>query len=184
MRAPVTGQLTSLNAELGEQKAKGFPLGQIDVLDGFKVQAGIDEFYITRINAGQEATFPLGGQEYSLSIRHVYPEVTEGRFRVDLEFVGEAPNDIRRGQTLPLRIALGDLSQALLLERGGFYQTTGGNWVFVVDDGGDTASRRDIRIGRQSPVYFEILDGLSPGEKVVTSAYDNYEEIEKLVLKQ
>lgn len=184
LRAPVSGQLTSLNAEIGEQKSKSQRFGQIDVLDGFKVRAAIDEFYITRINRGQTATFPLGGKEYELSIRHVYPEVSEGRFNVDLEFAGEEPDDIRRGQTLPLRIALGDLSEALLLERGGFYQTTGGNWVFVVDEGGDTASRRDIRTGRQSPEYFEILEGLSPGEQVVTSSYENYEEIEKLVLKR
>ena len=184
LRAPVSGQLTSLNAEIGEQKTKSQRFGQVDVLDGFKVRAGIDEFYITRINRGQAATFPLGGSDYELLIRHVYPEVKEGRFDVDLEFAGEVPADIRRGQTLSLRIALGDLSEALLLERGGFYQTTGGNWVFVVDESGDLASRRDIRTGRQSPEYFEILDGLVPGEQVVTSSYENYEEIDKLVLKR
>lgn len=184
LRAPVTGQLTSLNAEIGEQKTKGERFGQIDVLDGFKVRAGIDEFYITRINKGQTGTFQLAGKEYGLTIRHVYPEVIEGRFNVDLEFTGEEPADIRRGQTLQIRLALGDLSEALLLERGGFYQTTGGNWVFVVDEDGEMASRRSIRTGRQSPEYFEILEGLSPGERVVTSSYENYEEIEKLVLKR
>jgi HlyD family secretion protein len=184
LRAPVTGQLTSLNAEIGEQKSKGQRFGQVDVLDGFKVQAGIDEFYITRISRGQTATFPLGGEEYGLTIRRVYPEVREGRFNVDLEFSGEEPKDIRRGQTLPIRLALGDLSEALLLERGGFYQSTGGNWVFVVDEGGDTASRRPIRTGRQSPEFFEILEGLNPGDQVVTSSYENYEEIERLVLKR
>ncbi len=184
LRAPVTGQLTSLNAEIGEQKTKGQRFGQVDVLDGFKVQAGIDEFYITRINRGQTGTFTLGGEEYALTIRHVYPEVSEGRFNVDLEFVGEEPSNIRRGQTLPIRLALGDLSEALLLERGGFYQTTGGNWVFVVDEGGGTASRRAIRTGRQSPEFFEILEGLVPGERVVTSSYENYEEIDRLVLKR
>ena len=184
LRAPVTGQLTSLNAEIGEQKNKGQRFGQVDLLDGFKVQAGIDEFYITRINRGQTGTFTLGGKEYALTIRHVYPEVLDGRFNVDLEFSGEEPENIRRGQTLPIRLELGDLSEALLLERGGFYQTTGGNWVFVVDEGGDTASRRPIRTGRQSPEFFEILEGLNPGEQVVTSSYENYEEIEKLVLKR
>ena len=184
LRAPVTGQLTSLIAEIGEQKTKGQRFGQVDVLDGFKVRAGIDEFYITRINRGQKGTFPLGGEDFALSIRHVYPEVSEGQFDVDLEFVGQHPENVRRGQTLQIRLELGDLSEALLLERGGFYQTTAGNWVFVVDDGGDTASRRPIRIGRQSPEFFEVLEGLKPGERVVTSAYENYEEIEKLVLKQ
>lgn len=184
LRAPVTGQLTSLNAEIGEQKIKGQRFGQVDVLDGFKVRAGIDEFYITRINRGQTATFQLAGVEYGLTIRHVYPEVLEGRFNVDLEFSGEEPDDIRRGQTLPIRLALGDLSEALLLERGGFYQTTGGNWVFIVDEGGDMASRRPIRTGRQNPEFFEILEGLNPGEQVVTSSYENYEEIERLVLKR
>ncbi len=182
LRAPVTGQLTSLNAEIGEQKIKGVRFGQVDVLDGFRVRAQIDEFYITRINAGQTGTFDLAGKPFELTIRRVFPEVLEGRFVVDMTFTSATPDDIRRGQTLQIRLALGDLEEALLLERGGFYQTTGGNWVFVIETEGE-AVRRDVRIGRQNPEFFEVLDGLRPGERVVTSSYENYEEIEKLVLK-
>ena len=182
LRAPVSGQLTSLNAEIGEQKSKGLRLGQVDVLDGFRVRAQIDEFYITRINAGQTGTFELAAKPFELTIRRVYPEVLEGRFVVDMMFPKVTPEDIRRGQTLQIRLALGDLEEALLLERGGFYQTTGGNWVFVIENEGE-AVRRDVRIGRQNPEYFEVLDGLRPGERVITSSYENYEEIEKLVLK-
>lgn len=182
LRAPVSGQLTSLNAEIGEQKSKGLRLGQVDVLDGFRVRAQIDEFYITRINAQQTGTFELAGKPFELIIRRVYPEVLEGRFEVDMMFPKVTPDDIRRGQTLQIRLALGDLEEALLLERGGFYQTTGGNWVFVIENEGE-AVRRDVRIGRQNPEYFEVLDGLKLGERVITSSYENYEEIEKLVLK-
>ncbi len=181
LRAPVTGQVTSLDAEVGQLKSRGERFGQVDVLDGFKVRAAIDEFYITRIDPGQKGTFELAGEAYELEIRRVFPEVVDGRFQVDLEFTGAPPGDIRRGQTLQIRLALGDLSVVLRLERGGFYQTTGGNWVFVVK--GDEAVRREVRIGRQNPEYFEVLDGLEAGERVVTSSYETYEEIEKLVLQ-
>ncbi len=184
LKAPVSGQLTSLNAEFGELKTRGQRLGQVDVLDGFKVRAAIDEFYITRIHTGLTGSFELAGKTYHMVIRRVYPEVLEGRFEVDLDFAGEVPEEIRRGQTLPIRLALGDLSEAILLARGGFYQTTGGNWVFVVDRSGTSATRKPIRTGRQNPEFFEILEGLTPGEQVVTSSYENYEEIEKLVLKR
>ncbi len=183
LKAPVSGQLTSLNAEIGELKSKGQRLGQVDVLDGFKARADIDEFYIHRINPGQTGMFDLAGKTYHLVIKKVYPEILDGRFEVDLEFAGEMPEDIRRGQTLHIRLALGDLSEAVLLARGGFYQTTGGNWVFVVDPSGAFAVRRPLRIGRQNPEFFEVLEGLEPEERVVTSSYEHYEEIEKLILK-
>lgn len=183
IRAPIDGQLTSLNAEIGESKAPGERLGQIDVLDGFKVRAAIDEHYIARIEVGQTGEFDFAGNTFSLVTRKIFPEVTNGRFEVDMEFEGEAPQDIRRGQTVRIRLELGDLSEATMLARGGFYQKTGGNWVYVVDPSGDFAEKRPIRLGRQNTQVFEVLEGLQPGEKVVTSSYDNYGDIDKLVLK-
>lgn len=184
VRAPVNGQLTSRNSELGESKRTGDRLGQIDVLDGFKVRAGIDEHYIARIQIGQTGEFDFAGRSYGLVIKKVYPQVTNGRFEVDMEFSAETPPDIRRGQSLQIRLELGDLAEAVLIPRGGFYQKTGGQWIFVVDASGDYATRRPIRLGRQNPQMFEVLDGVTPGETVVTSSYDQYGDIDKLVLNQ
>jgi HlyD family secretion protein len=184
VRATTKGQLSALNAEIGQSIGQGIRIGQVDVLDGFKLRAGIDEFYIARITNGLKGTADFANKTYQVEIRRVYPEVREGQFEVDLEFVGETPDGIRRGQTLPIKLELDAPAEALLLARGGFYQTTGGNWVFVVDASGDFAVRRNVRIGRQNPEFFEVLDGLQPGERVVTSSYENYEEIEKLILQQ
>jgi HlyD family secretion protein len=184
IRAPVAGQLTSLNAEIGESKSPGQRLGQIDVLNNFKVRAAIDEFYIARINAGQKGDFDLTGTTYSLKITKVYPEVKEGRFEVDMIFDGTTPQGIRRGQTLQVRLELGDLSEALLVPRGGFYQKTGGQWAYVVDKSGSFAVKRNIKLGRQNPQMFEVLEGLAPGEQIITSSYDNFGDIDKLVLKK
>ncbi|MBF8296798.1 MAG: efflux transporter, family, subunit [Bacteroidetes bacterium] len=184
VRAPVTGQLTSLNAEIGESKSPGQRIGQIDVLNNFKVRAAIDEFYIARINAGQKGDFDLTGTTYRLKITKVYPEVKDGRFEVDMEFDGSIPQGIRRGQTLQVRLELGDLSEAVLVPRGGFYQKTGGQWVYVVDKSGSFAAKRNIKLGRQNPQVFEVLEGLEPGEQVITSTYDNFGDIDKLVLKE
>jgi HlyD family secretion protein len=184
IRAPVSGQLTSLNAEIGESKNRGERLGQIDVLDGFKVRASIDEYYIVRISMGLKGEFTLNNQIYHLVIRKVYPEVLNGRFEVDMEFTDREPEGIRRGQTLHIRLELGDLSEALLLDRGGFYQTTGGRWVYVIDQSGDVAVKRNVSLGRQNPDVFEILDGLEEGENVITSSYDNYGDKDKLILKK
>lgn len=182
VRAPIAGQLSQLNAEIGQLMNRGRRIGQVDVLDAYKMRVGIDEFYITRITKGLKGTIEIGDETYDLTIRRVFPEVLEGQFEVDMDFVDATPQSIRRGQTEQIRLELDAPEEALLLPRGGFYQTTGGNWVFVVE--GDEAVRRDVRIGRQSPEYFEVLAGLSPGERVVTSSYDNYEEIDKLVLKK
>lgn len=183
--APIDGQLTSLNAEnIGESKNPGERLGQIDVLDGFKVRAGIDEHYLPRISRDLTGEFDFAGSTYQLITKKVFPEVRDGRFDVDLEFVGEQPRGIRRGQTLQIRLQLGDLSEAVLLARGGFYQKTGGQWVYVVDDDGTVASKRPIRLGRQNPQVFEVLEGLEPGERVVTSSYDTFGDIDKLILKK
>lgn len=182
IRAPVTGQLTSLNAEIGENKNRGERIGQIDVLDGYKVRVAIDEHYISRINTGQSGTFDLAGRPYSLSITKIYPEVREGRFEVDMEFDAEVPDGIRRGQTLRIRLALGDQTEALLIPRGGFFQQTGGNWIFVVDPSGTFATKRAIRIQRQNPQQYEVVEGLQPGERVITSSYESFGDNDRLIL--
>jgi HlyD family secretion protein len=184
VRAPVDGQLTSLDAERGQSKNKGERLGQIDVLSGFKVRVDIDEHYITRIYTGLMGEFTLADKDYKLKIKKVYTQVTNSRFQVDMEFEGEVPKGIRRGQTLQIRLALSDETQALLLAKGGFYQQTGGNWIFKVSESGKTAYKVDIQLGRQNPDYYEVLKGLNPGDKVVTSSYENYGSMEELVLKK
>ena len=183
IKAPVSGLLSSRNAEMGESKSPGERLGQIDVLDGFKIRAAIDEHYLSRINAGLQGTFPFANEEYSIVSRKIYPEIMNGRFDVDMEFTSNEPTGIRRGQTVHIRLSLGDLSEAMLLERGGFYQATGGQWVYVIDESGDFATKRNIRLGRQNPQTFEVLEGLKPGDQVITSSYDNFGDNDKLILK-
>ncbi|HYV91583.1 MAG TPA: efflux RND transporter periplasmic adaptor subunit [Chitinophagales bacterium] len=184
VRAPVDGQLTSLDAEIGESKNKGDRLGQLDVLSGFKVRVDIDEHYISRIFTGLMGDFTFANKTYQLKIKKVFTQVTNGRFQVDMEFVGEVPQGIRRGQTLQIRLALSDETTALLLPKGGFFQQTGGNWIFKVNSSGNTAYKTDIQIGRQNPDYYEVLSGLKPGDKVVTSSYENYGAMDELVLKK
>lgn len=183
VRAPIAGHLTSLNAEVGESKARGERLGQIDVLEGFKIRAEIDEYYIARISVGQKGEVKIAGDDYKLVASKVYPEVRNGRFFVDMEFTDDPPENIRRGQTAQVKLALGDLSEAILLPRGGFFNETGGNWIFVVDKSGEFATRREIRLGRMNPQVYEVLEGLEPGERAVTSSYANFKDFDKLVLK-
>ncbi|MCK4765275.1 MAG: HlyD family efflux transporter periplasmic adaptor subunit [Candidatus Aminicenantes bacterium] len=180
VRAPVTGQLTSLEAEVGESKTQGVRFGQVDEEEGFLVRAEIDEHYINRIETGRKGNFPFDNKTYELSVKIVYPEVKDGKFEVDLIFSGQEAQGIKRGQTLHIKLQLSEMSEAILLARGGFYQTTGGNWVFVVDAAGGFAVKRTIRLGRQNPEFFEVLEGLQPGEKVITSSYENYGDIERL----
>ena len=184
VRAPVDGQLTSLDAEIGESKSKGERLGQLDVLSGFKVRVDVDEHYISRIYTGQTGSFPFNGKRYSLTIKKVYTQVNNGRFQVDMEFNDGAPEGIRRGQTVQMRIALSDEKQALLIPKGGFFQETDGNWIFKVNENGDKAYKTDITLGNQNTEYYEVLSGLQPGDKVITSSYDNYGDIQELVLKE
>jgi HlyD family secretion protein len=184
VRSPVEGQLTSLDAEIGQSKNKGERLGQIDVLSGYKVRVDIDEHYLPRIMVGQEGETSIAGKDYNLKIKKVYTQVTNGRFQVDMEFMKNVPENIRRGQTLQIRLALSDETQALLLPKGGFYQQTGGNWIFKVTENGSTAYKADIQLGRQNPDYYEVLSGLKPGDKVVTSSYENYGQMQELVLKK
>ncbi len=184
VRAPIDGQLTSLDAEIGQNKNKGERLGQIDVLDGFKVRVDIDEHYISRIYVGLKGTFTFAGQEYKLEIKKVYTQVTAGRFQVDMEFDGEAPKSVRRGQTLQIVLALSDERKALLLPKGGFYQQTGGNWIFKVKENGSSAYKVDIQLGNQNKDYYEVVSGLQAGDKVVTSSYENYGNMQELILKK
>ena len=183
VNAPIGGQLTALNAEIGEIIGSGTRLGQIDKVDDYKIQAQIDEFYIERVRRGQTATTqPIGGTEYTLTVTRVYPEVENGQFRVDLQFEGAAPASVRRGQSVRLRLELGRPEDATLLSRGGFYQSTGGNWAYVLTGDGE-AVRRPLRLGRQNPNYFEVLEGLTPGDRVVTSSYDTFGDADRLVLE-
>lgn len=183
VRAPISGQLAFLEAEIGQLISTGERIGQIDVLDNFKVRADIDEYYINRIEVGRPGSFDLGDATYRLIVKKIYPEVRDGRFQTDLYFDEITPEGIRRGQTLHIRLELGDLSEAVLLPRGGFFQKTGGQWVYVLDESGDFAQKRNIRIGRHNTQVYEVLEGLEPGEKVITSSYDSFGDNDKLVLK-
>lgn len=184
VRAPIAGQLTSLDAEIGQSKTKGERLGQIDVSNGYKTRVDIDEHYISRIFPGLRGEATVAGKSYTLEIKKVYTQVSGGRFQVDMEFIGEVPQGIRRGQTLQIRLALGDESQQVLLTKGGFYQQTGGNWIFKVNESGTAAYKVDIQLGRQNPEYYEVINGLKPGDKVVTSSYENYGNMQELILKK
>jgi HlyD family secretion protein len=184
LKAPVSGQLTSRNAEIGESKTKGERLGQIDVLDGFKLLIAVDEYYLSRVTIGQKGTFNFAGKEHELRVGKVYPEVLNGRFEVDMEFVSEEPEGIRRGQSQHIRLELGDPGEGLLLARGGFFQKTGGQWVYLMDESGEFAVKQPIRLGRQNTEVFEVLEGLNPGEKVITSSYELFGEVEKLLLSE
>jgi HlyD family secretion protein len=184
VRAPIAGQLTSLPVEIGESKQAGQRLGQIDVIDQFKVVAQIDEFYVSRVFTGQTSSFSLTGREYMTRLLKVYPEITDGTFEVDLVFDGLTPGDIRRGQSLQMELTLGSPVESLLLPIGGFVQDTGGNWVFVVDADGVYANRRDIRVGRRNNRYVEVIDGLQQGDRVITSSYRQMDDMERVQLSQ
>jgi HlyD family secretion protein len=182
--APIDGQLTALDAEIGQTRAPGYALAQIDALDGFKVRlSDIDEHYVARVYDGQTGTFTLGDSTtYKLKIIKVFTQITNSRFQVDMNFVGKVPPGLRKGQTLQITLALSDERTAILVPRGGFYQQTGGNWIFKVSEDGKTAYRVDIQLGQQNSDYYEVLAGLKPGDKVVTSSYENYGNMQILVL--
>jgi len=184
VKAPVDGQLTSLDAEIGQSKNKGERLGQIDVLSGYKVRVDIDEHYINRVMIGQMGEATLAGKNYKLRIHKVYTQVNNGRFQVDMEFTDTPPGELRRGQTLQIRLALSDETQAVLLAKGGFFQQTGGNWVFKLNSDGSQAYKVDVQLGRQNPDYYEVVSGLQPGDKIVTSSYENYGNMQELVLRK
>ena len=184
VRSPIDGQLTSLDAEIGQSKNKGERLGQIDAATGFKIRVDIDEHYISRIFTGLAGIATIAGKDYKLNIKKVFTQVTNGRFQVDMEFDGTVPAGIRRGQTLQIRLALSDEMEAVILPKGGFYQQTGGNWIFKVSEDGSKAYKVDIQLGLQSPDYYQVLQGLKPGDKVITSSYENYGTMQELILKK
>ena len=181
VKAPIDGELGLLDVVLGQSIASGTKIGQINSVGTYKVEAQIDEHYIDRIVAGLEATFERQGETFSTSIRKVYPEVRDGKFKADFKFDGEQPDNIRAGQTYYLNLQLGQPEEAVIIPRGTFYQKTGGKWIYVVNKDGNKAVKREIRIGRQNPQYYEVLEGLEPGERVITSGYDTYGDSDVLV---
>ena len=183
VRSAIDGELGLLDVELGQNIAAGQNIGQINDLSDFKVQAQIDEHYIDRVRPGLSASFSRDGKTYRLRVRKVYPEVRNGTFRTDFVFVGERPAQMRSGQTFYVELALGKSQQATLIPRGTFFQTTGGNWIFVLDKSGRKAYRRNISIARQNPQYYEVTDGLESGERVITSGYEAFKDNEVLVIK-
>ncbi|MDN5287263.1 MAG: efflux transporter periplasmic adaptor subunit [Mucilaginibacter sp.] len=184
LRSPIDGQLTSLDAEVGQNKKQGDRFGQIDVQSGYKARVDIDEHYLSRIYTGLKGDFQFADKTYNLIIKKVFTTVTAGRFQVDMQFVGTLPKGIRKGQTLQVRLALSDETQAVLVPKGGFYQQTGGNWIFKVSEDGKRAYKVDIQLGRQSPDYYVVTQGLNPGDKVITSSYETYGDIQELILKK
>lgn len=181
VKAPIDGELGLLDVVLGQNIASGTKIGQINSVGVYKVEAQIDEHYIDRVSAGLEATFERQGETYSTIIRKVYPEVRDGKFKADFKFDGEQPGGIRPGQTYYLNLQLGQPEETVIIPRGTFYQKTGGKWIYVVNKDGSKAVKREIRIGRQNPQYYEVLEGLEPGEKVITSGYDTYGDSDVLV---
>ena len=181
VKAPIDGELGLLDVVLGQTIASGAKIGQINSVGVYKVEAQIDEHYIDRVVAGLEATFERQGETYSTVIRKVYPEVRDGKFKADFKFDGEQPDNIRSGQTYYLNLQLGQPEEAVIIPRGTFYQKTGGKWIYVVNKEGTKAVKREIRIGRQNPQYYEVLEGLEPGEKVITSGYETYGDSDVLV---
>ncbi|WP_113923170.1 efflux RND transporter periplasmic adaptor subunit [Cognataquiflexum aquatile] len=183
VRAPIKGQLTTQQIEVGQSINAGERYGQIDILDKFKVKVQIDELYLPRISTGLKGTFTFSGTSYEIEIDKIYPNVTGGRFEVDMVFTGEAPTGIRRGQTVRIGLELGESKQAILLPTGGFYKDTGGNWVFVVDEATGRAEKRNIRLNRKNPEHYEVIEGLKPGDRVIVSGYENFGKNEVLNLK-
>ena len=181
VRAPIDGELGLLDVVLGQSVSSGMKIGQINDMDNYKIEVLIDEHYIDRINPGLSATFERQNETYGATIRKVYPEVRAGKFQADFKFSEEQPTNIRTGQTYYLNLQLGQPETAVLIPRGTFYQKTGGKWIYVVSPSGDKAVKREIRIGRQNPQYYEVLEGLEPGEKVITSGYDNFGDNEVLI---
>ena len=181
IKAPIDGELGLLDVVLGQSVGAGTKIGQINNLDSYKIEAQIDEHYIDRVTPGLEATFERQSERYQAQIRKVYPEVRDGKFKADFKFMEQQPENIRSGQTYYLNLQLGQPVQAILIPRGAFYQKTGGKWIYVISPDGTKAVRRDIRIGRQNPQYYEVIEGLEPGEKVITSSYDNFGESDVLI---
>lgn len=182
VKAPINGELGLLDVVLGQSVSEGSKIGQINNLSSYKIEAQFDEHYIDRITTGLEADFERQNENFRAVIRKVYPEVRDGKFKADFKFSGEQPDNIRSGQTYYMNLQLGQPEKAILIPRGSFYQNTGGQWIYVISKNGKEAYKREIRIGRQNPQYYEVIDGLKPGDKVITSSYDNFGNNERLVL--
>lgn len=183
VKAPVDGQLGMLDAEIGQSISKGQRIGQINVLTDYKIEALIDEHYIDRVRPGLKATFERQNSLFNLRVKKVYPEVRNSQFQIDLVFTDERPDNIRTGQTYYINLQLGQPEKSMLVSLGAFFNSTGGQWIYVLDPSGDFATKRDIQIGRKNPKYYEVLGGLQPGEKVITSGYDLFGDNDKLILK-
>jgi len=183
IKSPIDGEIGSLDVVLGQSVSMGQRVGQVNNLSDYKIEAKIDEHYIDRVRAGLDATFDRQGTAYNAILRKVYPEVRNGQFQADFNFMGERPDNIRSGQTYYMNLQLGQPAEAIIIPRGSFYQSTGGVWIYVLDAEGKTARKRNIRIGRQNPQYYEVLEGLDPGEKVIVSNYDSYDNNDLLILK-
>jgi len=181
--APISGQLSTMELDPGLSIQQGERIGQIDQLDGFKVRAGIDEFYLARVAPGQSGSFEYAGDRYNVVVERVYPVIQDGQFQVDFQFAEEIPQTLRRGQSVRIRLELGDSGNALLLPRGTFFQQTGGNWVFVVDEEDNRAVKNAIRLGRSNRDFFEVIEGLEPGQNVITSSYDAFQQADVLILE-
>ena len=180
VRAPISGHLSSIDAEIGENINPGQRLGQIDLLDKFKVRVEIDQYYLSRVNIGTSGKFVLDGQTYGVTVKKIYPEVTDNYFEVDMSFTTEPPPNMRRGQELTVELSFSEPTQSLMVAKGGFYQQTSGRWVYLVSEDGSSARRADIRLGRQNPRYVEVMEGLNEGDYIITSGYDTFNEVDVL----
>jgi HlyD family secretion protein len=183
VKAPIDGQIGLLDAEIGQSIPQGSRIGQVNDLSAFKVTAQVDEHYIDRVRKGLKASFTRQDKSYDMTVKKVYPEVRNGTFKIDMVFDNEVPKNIRSGQTYHVELQLGQAQKSVLIPRGGFFQSTGGQWIFVLSKDGSEATRRNIRIGRQNPQYYEVLEGLKPGEQVITSGYDTFGDNERVVFK-
>jgi HlyD family secretion protein len=184
VRAPVGGKLSGFDLEIGQNVSRGERIGQIDDADAYKLVAEIDEFYLSRADIDQRVSFELGGREHLLRVAKIYPNVEDGQFEIDMQFLSEAPRDLRRGQTVQAKLTLGDASEALLIPNGSFFQDTGGQWIFVVTPDGKRAVRREVRLGRRNTKFIEVLDGLEAGEQVITSPYSGFRDMDQLVINE
>lgn len=182
IKAPNSGLLSLQDLKLGESYTPGEKLGQVDTQDSFKVRGNISEHYISKVEIGRKGVIKYSNIEYNLKAAMIYPEVVDGEFKVDFNFTGDLPEEIKRGQSFSINFELGDLSESVLISKGSFYNNTGGHWIFVLDRTGKKAIKRNIKIGRQNPQFYEVIEGLNPGEKVITSTYDNFGNAEELLI--
>lgn len=184
VRAPISGHLSSISADIGQNILPGQRIGQIDILDKFKLRVEIDQYYLNRVEIGTKGKFELNGKTFSVAVKKIYPEVLNNIFNVDMSFIGEPPTGLKRGQELTVELSFGEPSQSLMVSKGGFYQQTSGRWVYLIAADGKSAFRADIRLGRQNPRHVEVLDGLHEGDWVITSGYDSFNAVDELILNE